>query len=110
MARFVKGDVVVVPFPFSDLTQSKKRPALVVAGLRGEDLILCQITSQSISDNYAIAVENSDFALGSLRQRSNIRPNRLFTADQHIILSRVGRVKAEKLDEVIAKLIGILQQ
>lgn len=110
MARFVKGDVVVVPFPFSDLTQSKKRPALVVAGLRGEDLILCQITSQSISDNYAIAVENSDFDLGSLRQSSNIRPNRLFTADQQLILSRVGRVKAEKLDEVIAKLIEILQQ
>ncbi|MBW4540441.1 MAG: type II toxin-antitoxin system PemK/MazF family toxin [Myxacorys chilensis ATA2-1-KO14] len=110
MARFVKGDVVVVPFPFSDLTQSKKRPAWVVAGLRGEDLILCQIISQSISDNYAIAVENSDFDLGSLRQSSNIRPNRLFTADQQIILSKVGRVKAEKLDEVIAKLIEILQQ
>jgi len=47
MARFVVGDVVIVPFPFSDLTQTKRRPALVVAGLSGEDLILCQITSQT---------------------------------------------------------------
>jgi mRNA interferase MazF len=46
MAGFVKGDVVIVPFPFSDLTQAKRRPALVVANLRGNDLILCQITSQ----------------------------------------------------------------
>ena len=50
MARFVKGDVVVVPFPFSDLSQSKRRPALVITELTGDDLILCQITSQSISD------------------------------------------------------------
>lgn len=48
MARFVKGDVVVIPFPFSDLTQSKRRPAIVIAVLDGDDLILCQITSQKI--------------------------------------------------------------
>ena len=47
MAEFVKGDVVVVPFPFSDLTQAKRRPALVIATLEGDDLILCQITSQN---------------------------------------------------------------
>jgi mRNA interferase MazF len=45
MARFVKGDIVVVPFPFSDLTQAKRRPALVIAELKGNDVILCQITS-----------------------------------------------------------------
>ena len=44
MARFVKGDVVVVPFPFSDLSQSKRRPALIIASLEGDDAILCQIT------------------------------------------------------------------
>jgi hypothetical protein len=37
MAEFVKGDVVVVPFPFSDLTQAKRRPALVIATLAGDD-------------------------------------------------------------------------
>jgi mRNA interferase MazF len=46
MAKFVVSDVIIVPFPFSDLTQTKRRPALVVAGLAGEDLILCQIASQ----------------------------------------------------------------
>ncbi len=48
MERFVKGDVVVVPFPFSDLNRAKRRPALVIAELEGDDLILCQITSQSM--------------------------------------------------------------
>lgn len=47
MGKFVKGDVVVVPFPFSDLSASKRRPALVVATFMGDDVILCQITSKA---------------------------------------------------------------
>ncbi len=80
MARFVKGVVVVVPFPFSDLTRSKRRPALVVAEMEGDDLMLCQITSQRIRDRYAIPIDDKDFQTRSLKQRSNVRPNRLFTA------------------------------
>ncbi len=45
MEKLVKGDVVVIPFPFSDLTQTKRRPSLIIAELEGDDLILCQITS-----------------------------------------------------------------
>ena len=110
MATFVKGDVVIVPFPFSDLTQAKRRPALVIATLPGDDLILCQITSQNITDSYAIAITNNDFASGGLNQNSNIRPNKLFTGDRQIILYQAGQIKPEKLEEVIAQIIGILQQ
>ena len=56
MEQFVKGDVVVLPFPFSDLSSSKKRPALVVANLVGDDIILCQITSESRKDKYSIVL------------------------------------------------------
>lgn len=96
MARFVKGEVVVVPFPFSDLTQAKRRPALVVAALQGDDVILCQITSQSVRDTYVLSLEDTDFSRGSLKQSSNIRPNRLFTADSHLILYSIGILKPEK--------------
>lgn len=54
MERLIKGDVVVVPFPFSDLSTVKRRPALVVAAPGGDDVILCQITSQQIRDRYRI--------------------------------------------------------
>ena len=60
MAKFMKGDVVVIPFPFSDLSQSKRRPALVVASLEGDDVLLCQITSKNIKDSYAIAFNDHD--------------------------------------------------
>ena len=65
MAEFVKGDVVVIPFPFSDLSGSKRRPALVLSDLPGDDILLCQITSQSTKDIHAVALNLNDFASGS---------------------------------------------
>lgn len=109
MAQFVKGDVVVVPFPFSDLSQSKRRPALVISILEGDDAILCQITSRNISDNYAVPVNDVDFRSGGLKQSSNIRPNRLFTADTNIILYQAGSIKKDKLNQVINKVIEIIK-
>jgi mRNA interferase MazF len=110
MATFIiKGDVVIVPFLFSDLSQAKRRPALVVANLTGDDLILCQITSQLMSDNYSVTLENKDFSNGGLNKNSNIRPNRLFTADQRIILYKAGQLRTEKLEAVVNKIIEILQ-
>ncbi|MBL7081488.1 MAG: type II toxin-antitoxin system PemK/MazF family toxin [Candidatus Omnitrophica bacterium] len=109
MGSFVKGDVAVVPFPFSDLTRAKRRPALVIAELEGDDLILCQITSQSIKDRYAVSIDESDFKIGTLRRKSNVRPNRIFTADYHIILYRAGHLKPQKIDQVIKEIVDILR-
>ena len=105
----MKGDVVVVPFPFSDLTQAKRRPALVVAELEGDDLLLCQITSQQVRDSYAIPLEDKDFETGGLKQKSNVRPNRLFTADQRIVLYKAGHLSDEKVKEVIRKIVEIVE-
>jgi mRNA interferase MazF len=110
MAKFIKGDVVVVPFPFSDLTLSKRRPALVISTLEGDDVILCQITSKSIKDNYALPLEDKDFEAGSINQPSNLRPNRIFTADTHIILYKVGKLNTAKLTEVTDKVIEIIRR
>jgi mRNA interferase MazF len=109
MAKLIKGDVVVVPFPFSDLTRSKRRPALVVSKIEGYDLILCQITSQSVKDIYAISLDDKDFETGSLKQTSNVRPNRIFTADSHVVLYKVGNLKIEKLNEIIEKVVEIIR-
>lgn len=104
----MKGDVVVLSFPFSDLSQTKRRPALVLAVLQGDDLILCQITSQAREDGYFIRLDASDFVSGGLSQSSRIRPNRLFTADSGIVVYRTGHVLAEKLRESRDKLVSIL--
>lgn len=107
MERLVKGDVVVLPFPFSDLSASKKRPALVVATLQGDDIILCQITSAARKDENAISLQQKDFKQGKLQVQSMIRPNRLFTADKSIILYSVGALKDHKIKEVEKMIIRI---
>lgn len=107
MAAFVKGDVVVVPFPFSDLSAAKRRPALVAATLTGDDVVLCQITSRLFADAYAVSITDGDFVSGQLRQDSNVRPNRLFTADSAIIAYTAGRLNAVKMVEITNKRIAI---
>ena len=109
MVRFIKGDVVVIPFPFSDLSSTKRRPALVISVLKGDDLILCQITGKQVCDEYSIQLANADFENGSLNKDSNIRPNRLFTADKSIVAYKAGKIYREKLDNVINKSIEILK-
>lgn len=110
MEKPLKGDIVVIPFPFSNLAQAKRRPALVLASLIGDDVILCQITSQETKDRYSIQLGKNDFNQGGLSIESNIRPNRLFTADKNIILYKAGSLQESKLDEIIQKTITILKR
>ena len=109
MEPFVKGDIVVVPFPFSDLSQSKKRPAMIVSVLKGDDLILCQITSKQTKDEYAIFLSDKEFKVGSLKQESNIRPNKLFTADKSIIQYKIGSLKEPKTKTIIKAIISLIE-
>ena len=104
MGKPVTGEVVVLPFPQTDLQAGKRRPALVVASLPGDDLILCQITSQARSDGFSIPLLIADFERGRLVRDSFIRPNRLFTVEQSVILYAAGKVKDSKLKEVRAKI------
>lgn len=109
MAGFVKGDVVVIPFPFSDLSGTKKRPALVLASLPGSDIILCQITSRFRKDRYARELSQNDFRNGGLPVLSYVRPNRIFTADKNIILRKAGTLKTAVSQEIVQQLITILE-
>ena len=107
--RYARGDVVVIPFPFSDLSQSKRRPALVIAGSGPEDFILCQITSKAVRDGLEVAIEDGDFREGSLKQSSNVRPNRLFTADGRLILYKAGALSGAAMGRVTERLVEIVR-
>ena len=108
MARFVKGDVVVLPFPFSDLSGSKRRPAFVINPLPGNDILLCQITSKASKDRYSIAISSIDFETGGLPVDSYIRPNKIFTADQNIIIRKAGSVAQRVNEKVIDAIVEIV--
>ncbi|MCI0358945.1 MAG: type II toxin-antitoxin system PemK/MazF family toxin [Planctomycetaceae bacterium] len=108
MGKPVAGDVVIIPFPQTELKVGKARPVLVLVDLLGDDLILCQITSQAKSDAFSIALNATDFARGNLPLASYVRPNRLFTVDQAVIIRTAGRVKPAKLQETLAAARKIL--
>ncbi len=107
MEEFVKGDVVVLPFPFSDLSDSKNRPCLVVAKLSGIDIVICEITSQSRDDSDAIELKRNDFQEGNLKIDSWIRTNKLLTVETSMVKYKLGKVKQDKIIEVQEKLCEI---
>lgn len=100
MGTLAAGQVVIVHFPFSDLTASKLRPAVVLADAGRGDWILCQITSKPYSDARAIKLEDSDFANGSLRLTSFARPGKLFTAHSSLVAGQIGELKADKFNSI----------
>ena len=110
MGKLIKGAVVVLPFPFSDLTGSKRRPAFVLADLDGGDAILCQITSLAKFDPSSVAVNSSDFISGTLSVDSYVRPNKIFTADKRIILSVAGQLSETKASEIVDAAVCILKK
>jgi len=103
------GKVVLVPFPFSDLSQSKLRPAIVLADAGREDWILCQVTSKPYGDAKAILLEDSGFESGSLRVESYMRPGKLFTAHQSLIVSEAGHLKEATFQKIIDAVVAVLK-
>ena len=73
------GTIVAVKFPFSDLSKTKLRPALVLAQADKGDLVLCQITSKAYTDLAAVKIDRVDFSQNELPLVSYARPGKLFT-------------------------------
>lgn len=96
------GEVVLVPFPFSDLSQSKVRPAVVLADAGRGDWVLCQVTSSPYGDPTAVALDAADFAAGGLLVASYARPGKLFTAHAGLLVRSVGVLSPAALARVLA--------
>lgn len=109
MVAPASGLVVLVPFPFSDLSRSKLRPAVVLSEVSRGDWILCQITSNPYGDVQAVTLTDASFQSGSLRETSYARPGKLFTASHNLIVSQVGILKDEALNTIINAVINVLR-
>ena len=103
------GKVVLVPFPFSDLSQSKVRPAACLADAGRGDWVLCQITSSPYGDPAAVPLEAPDFASGGLLVASFARPGKLFTAHAGLLVRSVGVLTAPAFARVLSAVVAVLQ-
>ena len=103
------GSVVLLPFPFSDLSEAKLRPALVLADSGRDDWILCQITSNPYADPRAVELTDTDFDTGSLRVTSYARPGKLFTASSSLMVSEAGNLSQATLQSIVQRVIDLLR-
>ena len=109
MDSFAKGDIVLFPFPYTDLSSRKLRPCLVLSAEMDDDIILCQITSKRIEkDKYAVELRQNETVKGSLMIDSYIRTNMLFTAATKQIHKGVCRIKDGKYKEVVGSITKII--
>jgi mRNA interferase MazF len=103
------GAVVLIPFPFSDLSQAKRRPAVVLADAGRSDWILCQVTSNPYGDARAVTLNATCFLSGSLRLTSYARPGKLFTANDSLIVAQAGILKPAVAEEIIEVVVAMLR-
>ena len=109
MEEFVKGDIIVIEFPFSDLKNSKRRPALIIKNPKGDDLIVSQITGESYEKEVEIALKKEDFQQGSLNRNSFVRIDKIASIEKSLIKYRAGSLKKEKFNEIVSLICNFLK-
>ena len=110
MVTLSPASIVIIPFPFSDLSGSKLRPALVLAATDHDDWLLCQLTSKAYTDPSAVQLTDSELSEGSLHKTSFARPMKLFTANADLIVKRVAILNPETFRTILTATIETLQK
>ncbi len=109
MGTFATRQIILLPFPFSDLTANKLRPALVLAQAGKGDWVLCQITSNAYADPDAIRLAEADFSAGGLQRVSYARASKLFTAHESLFQRAVGQLDPDRHAQVVQVIVELLQ-
>lgn len=101
-------DIVLVSFPFSDLSTSKRRPAIIISNrtynMRNDDVICCAITSNPRNYAGCVPITNADLDEGYLNYESQIKPTKIFTLNKNLIIKSLARLNIEKSREIIRNL------
>jgi mRNA interferase MazF len=108
---YKQADIVVVKFPFTDGSEFKKRPALVVSNEiinKNGDYLIVQITSKLNNDGLSIAIEDTD-CLQPLPLKSYIRTHKIFTVHKSLILSKITQAKPSFLKSVTDKICSLMK-
>jgi len=109
MEGFVKGDIIVIEFPYSHLKEFKRRPVLILKVPKGEDIIVLQITGSSYEKSLEIPIRKEDFSKGSLKRDSFTRLDIIASIEKSLIKYKIGALKQEKFDEIIDKVCSFLK-
>jgi mRNA interferase MazF len=109
MEGLVKGDVIVIEFPFSNLKDSKRRPVLVLKVPKGGDIIVNQITGSSYEKSVEIQLNYGDFKHGGLKRQSYVRMDKIATIERSLIKYKIGALKKDKFKEILEFVCSFLR-
>ena len=107
---YKQGDIIVVKFPFTDGSEFKKRPALVVSNElvnKTGDYLIVQITSKINNDGLSVSIENNDFLL-NLPLKSYIRTHKIFTVNESLVLSKITTASPNFLKIISGKIYKLI--
>lgn len=109
-----RGDIVLVNFPFTDLSQTKLRPAVVLwASSTDSDVTLCAITSQNVnkltSGEFLRAQSDPEFSDTGLRVLSKVRVNRIITLSRQLVVRRLGGLGIQYIQVLKTTMIQVFQ-
>jgi mRNA interferase MazF len=99
----------MLPFPFSDLSRNKLRPAVLLGKASRQDWIVCQITSNPFGDPRSLLLSASDFATGTLDHSSYVRPGKIFTAHESLIAATIGTLSPHMLQTIRRAVIDVIK-
>lgn len=101
---YKQGEILIVPFPFSDLSSIRQRPVLVLSksaeNERADDIITCGITSNLKDSLHSVIIDNENLEKGSIPKKSRIKVDKLFTLDKRIIKKSIARLNKETFELV----------
>ena len=105
-----KGNIVLVPFPFTDLSQTKLRPAIVLwADSRSSDVTLCFISSQGVENlnegEFSLNPTDGEFQGTGLKVASKVRVTRIATIERGLISRRLGKLGNRQTQQLNLALI-----
>lgn len=109
MERLVKGDIIIIEYPYSDLRTYKRRPFLIVKIPKGDDIIGLQMTAESQERSVEILITHKDFSKGRLKRDGFLRLDKISTVERSLIKYKVGSLKSEKFNEIINKFIDYIK-
>ena len=102
-----KGEIILIPFPFTNLTDTKIRPCLVL--IEAEfDVTVSFITTQTGWDDKA-SLQISPTVTNGLKKPSLIRLNKFATIDKELIIGKIGALNKEEMNSVNLKLKEVFQ-
>jgi mRNA interferase MazF len=105
---YKQGDIVLIPVPYSDLTNRKQRPVLIISNddynKMTEDILVVAITSQLKDLDYSVIIDGKDLTEGTLKVTSAVRADKVYTLSKEIVRKKFGKVNFEVLKSVQLKI------